>query len=104
MRNLINHYSPLNVRIPSRIRMSCTRWANIESPFFGGFRPWPVAGVGGGHVKAVSGSCLSGNILTQQLTLAIPSDFALCLSRAGVQVLFPGADKGSFLCQQRLHH
>ena len=82
--------------LPSLIPVSCTRWANIESLFFVGFRPWPVAGVGGGHVKAVSGCCLSGIILTQQLTLAIPSDFALCLSRAGVQILFPGADTRSF--------
>jgi hypothetical protein len=57
--------------------------------------------VGGVHVKAVSGSCLSGNIWTPQLTFAMPNDFALCLSRAGAQVPFPGADTRSpFLCQQ----
>jgi hypothetical protein len=26
----------------------------------------------------------------------MPNDFALCLSRAGVQILFPGADTRSF--------
>jgi len=90
--------------LPSLRQVSCTRWANIESLFFEGFRPWASGRVGGGHVKAASGSCLSGNIWTQQSTFAMPSDFAVCLSWAGLQVLFPGADTRSFLCEERRHH
>ena len=33
----------------------------------------------------------------------MPNDFALCQSRAGVQVVFPGADTRFVLCQQRLY-
>lgn len=45
--------------------------------------------VGGGHVKAASGSCLSGDIWTQQLTFAMSNDFALWLPGAGPQDLVP---------------
>jgi hypothetical protein len=89
--------------LPSLIPLSCTHWANIERLFFGGSDTVYLRG-GGGHVKAVSGRCLTGNIWTQQLTVAIPNDFALCLPGAGAQDLFPDADyEISFLCQQGLH-
>jgi|SRR5215470_8057689 len=41
--------------LPSLIPVSCTRWANTESLFFGGFRPWPVAG----WVEDMSKLCLA---------------------------------------------
>src|SRR5215469_1705370 len=59
MRNLINHSSPLSVRLPSLIPVSCTRWANTESPLFGGFRPWPVAG----RVEDMSNLCLAAALV-----------------------------------------
>jgi hypothetical protein len=70
--------------LPSLIRVSCTQWANIESLVFGGSDAVYLRG-GGAHVKAVSGRCLTGNIWTQQLTVAIPNDLALCIPGAGAQ-------------------
>jgi hypothetical protein len=74
--------------LPSLIPVSCTQWANIESLFFRGSDTVYLRGRGA-HVKAVSGRCLTGNIWTQQLTVAIPNDFALCLRGAGAQDLEP---------------
>jgi hypothetical protein len=74
--------------LPSLIPVSCTHWANIESLFFGGSDAVYLRG-GGAHVKAVSGRCLTGNIWTQQLTVSIPNDLALCIPGAGAQDLKP---------------
>ena len=83
--------------LPSLIPVSCTRWANIERPIFRRFRPGLVAG----WVKDMSKLCLAAVLVAiygHNTTLAVQNDFALCLSRADVQVIFLDADTRSPFC------
>ena len=86
--------------LPSLIPVSCTHWANTESLGFGSSVAVYLRG-GGGHVKPVSGRCLTGNIWTQQLTVAIPNDLVLCLSGAGAQDLEPPL--AQYVATERVH-
>lgn len=100
MRNLINHSSPLNVRVAFTHSGELRVLGQHRKLIFAGSDAVYLR-EGGGHVKAVSGRCLTGDIWTQQLTVAIPNDFALCLPGAGAQDLFPDADTRSPFCAKR---